>query len=231
VLLNVDLIRERRLALRLSRPALAKRIRRSDTVITLLEQGENHERLSLGVVAALACALACHPSDLLARPDSGPPPAEDDVRVEAALAMTSKGLTTTDLATGLGWGLPRVRAAISSLRDRLAPTGVNLHLSAGKWYLRPRTAVLSRPEQERIEGSRVARDRLSLYDAEVLADVVDGEADGRWVTDASNARKVALAHLLRLGYIEPDGAGFAATAGVRFSLGLDRADNVAARRR
>jgi transcriptional regulator with XRE-family HTH domain len=231
VLLDTDLIRERRLALGLSQPALAKRVARSPTVISLLERGENHQRLTLDLVAALASALGLQTVDLFRPPASGALATEDDVKVEAALATTGKGLSTTDLAKGFDWGIDRVHAALAALRDRLAPTGVNLHQHAGKWYLRPRVPVLSRPEQQRIEGSRVARDRLSRYDAEVLAAVVGGAADGRWVVDASNARKVALAHLLRLGYIEPAEAGLAATAGVRFSLGLDRADSVEARRR
>ena len=222
MLLDTRLLIERRVALGLSRLQLAKRVAKSPTVIGGLERGDNHETLTLGLVASLASALAVQPRDLFATPTDGVPQ-PDDVRVEAALSMVDKALSTRELASGLDWSDARTLAALESLRERLAPSGVNLHQHAGRWYLRSRVAVLSREEQRGVEQARVAKARLSLYDAQVLATVVAGYATARWVADASNAQRVSLATLLRLAYAEPDrDGGLSVTESVRYSLGLDR---------
>jgi len=220
LLLDVRLILERRLALGLSRPALAKRVSRSSSVIERLERGDNHDRLTLDLVVALARALAVQPGDLF--PAAAPRPTQpDDTRVEAALAMVDKGLAASELAQGLGWAYDRVLAALGALGERLRPTGINLHQHAGRWRLRSRVAVLGRDEQRGIEQARVANARLSLYDAQVLAQVVVGDVTARWVADASNAQRVSLATLMRLGYAEPSGAGLKPTQAVRYSLGVE----------
>ena len=224
MLLDVRLIRERRTALGLSRAALAKRVARSRRVVDLLEQGDNHPRLTLDFVRSLASALGVQPVDLVNSPKSAAAPLADDIKVEAALSTSGKGLTAADLSRAFKWRLDRVHAALEQLRARLAPTGVVVHQQAGKWHLRGRVAVLSETEHRRLEGSRVARARLSRYDAEVLRAVVAGQADGEWVRTASNSRNVSLSRLLKLGYIEPQGAGFRASTGVEFGLGIATTD-------
>lgn len=221
MLLDARLIVERRVDLGLSRPALARRVAKSGPVIERLERGDNHERLTVGLLAALASELGLQPRDLFST-TQGSAAEPDDTRVEAALAMVGKGLSATELAEGLGWPHHRVLAALEALRKRLGPTGVNLHQRSGRWRLGSRVAVLSREEQGRIEQARVATARLSIYDAQVLAEVVAGKVTARWVADATNAQQVSLATLVRLGYAESDGAGFKPARSVGYSLGVER---------
>ena len=91
----------------------------------------------------------------------------------------------------------------------------------GAGNLRARTAVLSREEQRGVEQARVANARLSLFDARVLGVIVAGKATPRWVADASNAQRVSLATLMRLGYVEANEGGVKPSDALRHSLGLD----------
>lgn len=175
-LLDTDLITERRTALGLTRPALARQIARSAPVIAALEQGTNHDRLTLRLLRDLASALALQPADLLVTPEHSGPITADDARVEAALATAEKGVSAANLAHALGWPLDRVHAALETLRDRLAPTGVQLHQHAGRWRVRPRAGLLTADERQGIERGHVASARLNIYDAAILSTVVAGNA-------------------------------------------------------
>jgi transcriptional regulator with XRE-family HTH domain len=221
VLLDTEVIAERRLQLGLSTLGLARAIGRSPTTISSLERGENDLELTLGDLVRLAEALAAQPWELFV-PSQRPQPGADDLRIEAALALLAKATSAEDLADGLQWDLVRVHAALHALRRRLAVGGVRLQRNAGRYRLVPATGLLSNAEVRRLEQASVATSRVARHEARVLLAAVRGLTDARWLQNASNADRVAAARLTRLGWVTTSAGGLRPTTALTSSLGLQR---------
>jgi hypothetical protein len=85
-------------------------------------------------------------------------PAGDDRLIEALLASVHAPCTAQQLATALGWTLPRTIAALHRLDRRLARTGQTLQQIGHQTYaLAPRTGIL-----DRAQIARCARDRKRI---------------------------------------------------------------------
>ena len=69
-----------------------------------------------------------------------------------------------------------------------------------------------------VERTTVAHERLSVYDARVLRELVAGRIDSAWERGASEAQRVSLARLLRLGWAQKQAGRHEPTRAVRFSL-------------
>jgi hypothetical protein len=85
-------------------------------------------------------------------------PAADDQMIEALLASVHAPCTAQQLATALGWPLPRTTAALHRLNRRLWNTGQELQQLGHQTYaLAPRTGIL-----DRAQIARCARDRKRI---------------------------------------------------------------------
>ena len=85
-------------------------------------------------------------------------PASDDRMIEALLASVHAPCTAQQLATALGWTLPRPIAALHRLARRLWSSGQELQRRGHQTYaLAPRTAIL-----DRAQIARCARDRKRI---------------------------------------------------------------------
>jgi len=85
-------------------------------------------------------------------------PATDDRMIEALLASVHVPRTAQQLATALGWTLPRTVAALRRLDRRLASTGQTLQQLGHQTYaLALRAGVL-----DRAQIARCARDRKRI---------------------------------------------------------------------
>lgn len=221
-LLDSDLIVERRLALGLSQPALARAVGRSPAVVAKMEAGENHESLTLDLLTRLSEVLGVPVSAIVRLHGEPENPTPDDLKLEAMLAHAGKGLTAKTLATATGWSLERTHDGLEMLRRRLRHSGVRLVHHAGRWRLRGVTGVLTSDEVQRLERASVSTDRLSLDVGRVLLAIVRGDVDAQWLRQATESQRIAAARLQRLGYAQMDRGKLRVTKDVRFSLGLDR---------
>jgi transcriptional regulator with XRE-family HTH domain len=200
-MLNGSLITERRLALGLSVPDLARALAVSAPVITRLERGETAMDLNLRQVEHLADLLGVPVASLFRTETDQVAPTPDDVKLEAAFALIEKKLSSAEIARGLAWPLDRTKAALESLRARVAPTGRRLQISGGRYALRPATGILSDEEVQRLERAVVSHATLSVATARALHDVLRARVDARWVARATENQRVALASLIRLGWV------------------------------
>lgn len=221
MVLDTALIRARRLQLQMSERDVASAIGRSEIVVRKLEAGENHEQQTLGALVRLAEALALEPAELFSnRSSAGDGHGNDEVMIEAALATLARGLSAETLSRALGSPLPQVLSALERLRDRRRATGVRVHQRAGRWRLVPNEQVLGTHRLRELEREHLGRERLTLSQARVLKQLVDGRIDSTWVNAAGIDDRNALFRLRRLGYAEEHTGRWRATNEVLDSLGL-----------
>src|SRR4051812_39361087 len=119
-ILDSQLIAECRLAAALSQPTLARLLNVSTPVITRLEAGVNHDNFTLAQLRLLADALGLTPKALVAEPPPESAAHPDDIRVEAALALVQRRISSATLAKALGWTPERVTEALAALSTRQA---------------------------------------------------------------------------------------------------------------
>ena len=218
-ILDTELLVERRLAQGLSQAALAKELGLPSTqTVVGLERGTNHERLTLHQLARLAIVLGVHPAELFAKPTSGAKPTADSLKVEEALANLKKKIHPEDLARGFGWTLKRTNQAFRDLRGQRASAGERVHYSGGRWGFTPGRAAVTSDQLARLERACTTRDHLSVSQARVLLAVARDRVDGRWMADASEDQRIAIAKLLRLRWIEEERGGFRLESAVRANL-------------
>jgi transcriptional regulator with XRE-family HTH domain len=220
-ILDAQLIVELRLTCGMSQLALAKELGLSTVAIGSLERGANHSSLTLHRAKLLADVLGVTLADLIAAPGDRQDhaPAADDLKVEAALALTNRKLLPQDLATAFGWSLERARSALESLRQRRAGTALRVHCTGGRYRLLPARTALTNQELQTLKRSAVTQTRISNSDAELLRIAVDRRETG-WTGDVTEALRPALAHLINLGWIEHRNGHFYPSPEVTFSLGI-----------
>jgi hypothetical protein len=79
----------------------------------------------------------------------------------------------------------------------LEGTGQRLHLNPQGYALRPREALLSDGEIERLARGRAARSGMRIPEARLLKLAVDGMLDRAWEASATESDRIWLASLLR----------------------------------
>ena len=220
-ILNGTLIRERRLSLGLSQPALARAIGVSSPVVDRIERGTNHDELNMRMVRQLAERLGLSMGGILAPPPCGSSAGEVDVKLEAALSLVSRRISLSGVARALDLDLPTAQAAIEALRERLAPSGRRVIYSGGKVQINPSVDRLAPDEVQRVERESMNEVRISVSQARVLRDLVQGRVDRYWKSEASSTQRNSLVTLIRLGWVEDDGQLAQPGPEVRYSLNLD----------
>ncbi len=125
-LLEARRIRSLRLRAGLSRRAIAPQLALSQTAVRSIEQGRNHDDLTLRHVRKLAQALGVESHELLAPPPSRRTGTEDSAVIIAALQHAARPLRREQLCEALKWPLSRVVAALDSAQRQLRGTGLNL---------------------------------------------------------------------------------------------------------
>jgi hypothetical protein len=78
-----------------------------------------------------------------------------------------------------------------------------------------------------LERAVVSDATLSVATARVLRQALAGRIDARWIANASNAQGVALAHLMRLGWVKQEGEHVVLADEVSFGLEAPSASSVA----
>ncbi len=206
-ILNTALIRQRQLELGISHRQLARRINVTATAVMALERGTNHHTLKLREVDDLARALSLPITSLIAEPAAAPPPAPDDVALEAALLSIRGRRRMIHIARMLGWPRQRVEAAAEALSQRLTHTGAVLENTDLGIQIRPRPGVLDieLPITDRVRDAKHSRPLTTLEAAMLLDAVQTGHISNRHIV--ANATRVAAASLLKRGYLEPDNTG------------------------
>jgi transcriptional regulator with XRE-family HTH domain len=206
-ILNTALIRQRRLELSISKRELARRINVTAPAVIALERGTNHHALKLREVNDLARALSLPITSLIAESAAAPPPAPDDVALEAALLSIRGRRRMIHIARVLGWPRQRVEAAAEALTARLIHTGAVLENTDLGIQIRPRPGALDveLPTTDRVRDAKHARP-LSTLEAAILLDAVQtGHISNRHIV--ANATRVAAGSLLKRGYLQPDDTG------------------------
>lgn len=224
--LNTKLIIERRNQLGLPRLVLARRLGINPLTMRRIEEGQAHGERSLRFVEQLAEQLGVDTISLLLTDDEADPrpPAQDDVKLEAALASLPGMVHRDEIAGALGWDLERTNAAIAALKARLEPTGVRLQPGSwGRYDLRAREDVLSQQERQALARARAATNGLTLRTARVLREAIDGQLDSDWERSAATADRIAKAELLKQGLVHQAGQLTVPTEELTFSLLLDEA--------
>jgi transcriptional regulator with XRE-family HTH domain len=221
-----ELLRRRRLELRISERRLAREIGATVPVIRGMEGGGGAE-LPLRLLAAVADALALDLASLL-RIDSEAAPAshEGDVAAIGAILFEQRRLVQIDgLAAQLGWERTRVEAAAAGLAGALPTVGLSLHRLHASVAIRRATEAVSDDQLASSYDAAPSGRRLARAEAAILADVVEGRLVDR--TSLSKAKAGALARLVNQGVVDRRRSGSPGyesprlTAEARFSLGLE----------
>jgi DNA-binding Xre family transcriptional regulator len=144
--INWELIEQRRIASRLTRPQLAERVGASAlTGPRRLWRDTDHDGIPLGVLERICEVLDLHPVELFTPPPRpARRPAREDPHVadappdhaviEAALATLVHATPTTgqvsraQLAAALGWSLVRLNTALTGLHTHLAGAGTRVEV-------------------------------------------------------------------------------------------------------
>lgn len=201
-LVNSRLALHLRIQAGLARRTLANQIGVSETVIRGIEDGHNHETLTLALVLRLATALGTTPPRLQTPDQTIQPPTDDDVIVESALATLARSVPAHDLATALDWTLERTVAALKALQRRLHGTGQALILD--QWNKARLVPAPGLSDTQLLALSQLSpRQRgLTPATARVLRDLLNGHLDSRWLQRASRTDKDALSSLLNQGVLQ-----------------------------
>lgn len=129
-LLDGDLIRRRRAELGLSSRAIASQLGVTGSVVTRLEAGDNHQDVTLGLVAKLARLLGVDIADLLATDERV---VDDERDLDGAVAAIGSMLLEARIETpgaalrdSLGLSQSVLREAIDELDHRLRGVGMRV---------------------------------------------------------------------------------------------------------
>lgn len=211
-----DELRRRRLALGLSRRALAERTALTIAAIDHLEQHGDHPQRS----------AAHRVRDALGLPQPSNPvrtrePTADDVAIEALIADHAASCRPEDIADALDWTLPRVINSIEALRRRLEQTGQALIRDSGNRYaLAARTSLLDDQTRRRTHETHLSD--LDPVTASILHQILDGPREDRlWTNFATLEQLEAIRHLLGAELIYDDGATLRPTGRTLATFGIN----------
>jgi hypothetical protein len=127
---------------------------------------------------------------LFAEPAAGPPPAPDDVALEAALLSIRDRRRMIHFARVLGWPRQRVETAAEALSARLTHTGAVLENTDLGIQIRPRPGALDveLPTTDHVRDAKHARP-LSTLEAAMLLDAVQtGHISNRHIVANATSR-------------------------------------------
>jgi transcriptional regulator with XRE-family HTH domain len=202
-ILDVGEVIRLRLARGLSIRRLAVKSGVSPTLIRGLERGHNHAMLNLRFLTRLAAALEVPPEALLRPELRADSIGDDDVRVEAALAMANRAIDIAEIAGALGWSMKRSRDAITALAARVDGTGQVL-IDAGWRKVQLVPAPLPPAEALKVRQLSARSRGLTVSTGRALRDFLAGRMDDEWHRRAGNAQRTALSELMSIGILQKD---------------------------
>ncbi len=221
-LLNTQLIRDRRVDLRLSVRDLAKQLGVSITTVANLEVGRAHGEQPLSLLFRLAEVLAVDVAALLApqAPVAASVADADLVAKVGGVLFELRHLTAPEvLASALNVTTDEVEAAMATLERGVATFGLRVHRLRGDGGVVRSQALPGREEGRAARQQDFARRSMTLSQARMLYRVWQG---GFQQKQLSNPDRVTLGQLVNAGLVEaPIEAGANAvvlTADVRDSL-------------
>lgn len=218
-LLDTDLIIERCLELGLSPIDLARELGVSTVAIRSLEQGKNHDKLTLRRVRLLAETLGVPIAALLSREyQSSDRTASIELRAEAALALMSRRIYPHDYATAVGCTPEQAHTAFTRLRERRDGSGITVTYSGGQWGIGANRSLLTDGEVQALERATMKRTRINVSEAALLKKIID-RTNGLRPDELTHAQQPMLARFLRLGWAIKRNSRYFATDEVRFGLG------------
>lgn len=224
-LLDVDLLRRRRVEMRLSRRDVAKHLGVTSATVNRLESGVNHGEQPLGLLQRLADLLALDLADLLPRrpaPAARPTAAEevpaggtaDDARLVGAALHTLGVLVPAEtLAYVLGWDAARLTAALTTLERVATAIGLRVHRLYNRVSLVRAADALPAEELAAVLRHDAARTGLNPVQAGLVLDALtravapSAERGGRHMLARSNAEKVAAGALVGADILTTDDTG------------------------
>lgn len=221
-ILEADELVRLRHAAGLSQRALGRTIGVSGNLINRLEGGAADTNLTLHQLHRIAETLGTTPRALLhRRPTDTPIAYPDAARAAAALADSPSMVSTEELALTLSWDLVRARRALLHLRRALQGTGLALRRSPNGFKLTADADSLSPEERRRLQRARIKRHGLRLNEAALLRVIATTHIGPRWEARARNSDRVAIAALLKAGYVTRTRHGYAISDDVAFSFAGD----------
>jgi transcriptional regulator with XRE-family HTH domain len=218
-ILSTNRVRRFRLQARLSERALARATAMTGMSIRALEQGRNHDELTLRHLVRIARALGVDPAALLT-PDPAvkPEPRPDDVMLEAALAGINRYTHPHDLARGLGWTLDRTTAALEQLRLRLETTGQRLANQNGRVKIVPAAGLLTDSQEHDLANASTNERGLTISLAQMLRQAIEDNGSGGRTRKPNANELLAQGALLNLGMIEFNDGRLVATRDVAYGV-------------
>lgn len=214
VLLDVDLVRRRRLELRLSHRELARLAGTTMTTLTALDRGVNHRLLSFGVVHDLAAALNVTVGELThTAPTTLPCPGETDsaanvtadVALLGAMLLDAGRLTASAvLLDALDWSSARLRAAADGLAEQAAVLGMRLVDRDGAQFGLLPVVQVPQASREALARARFAQDGMRTSTARLLHAAVRAHFDGSSVKVEGNDDRVVADELVKAGLLTTD---------------------------
>jgi transcriptional regulator with XRE-family HTH domain len=228
--LSLTRLRRYRLQAGLSERALARATAMTGMSITALEQGRNHDELSLRHLLRIARALNVDPTALFATDTCQTvEPTPDDVAIEAALAGVGRYTRPHDLARGLGWTLSRTTDALERLRIRLANTGQRVAAQNGKVKLVPAAGVLTDAQEQAVANADTNERGLTLTLAHLLRHALEPRRTPGYAQKTNANHLLAQGALINLGLAELRDKQLVPAAAVFY--GLEPADSSNRQRR
>jgi transcriptional regulator with XRE-family HTH domain len=222
-ILSLVRLRRYRLQAGLSERALARATAMTGMSITALEEGRNHDELTLRHLVRISRTLNVDPAALFPTDadHEAAAAAPDDRKIESALASLGCYTRTHELARGLGWTLDRTVAALEQLANRLQPTGQRLATQNGRVKLMPAAGVLTDNEERNVQNASRHQRGLTLSLAQILRNAVDGKArTGRQRRTNAN-QLLAEGSLLNLGLADIHAGRLEPSEDVLYGLALD----------
>lgn len=216
MILDGEHIRQRRIELRLSHRAVAAHLGVSPAAVRCIEDGRNHNDLSLATIVRLADTLAVGITTLF-RPATPTDPPTDDTDVAtlgSALHAAGTLTPTAAIAQALGWTIDRTNQAADRLANTLTPAGLRLHRLNGQLAIERATEPIDPTQLKAVVRAHLLRAGMNLTEARLLRRI----ADGRRVKELSNPDAVAYGTLTNAGLVDADGA---LADDVAYSLALD----------
>lgn len=224
-LLDVDLLRRRRVEMRLSRRDVAKHLGVTSATVNRLESGVNHGEQPLALLLRLADLLALDLADLLPRrPVLAPHPtviegvpsdgAADDARLVGAALHTLGVLVPAEtLADVLGWDAARLTAALAALEKVAPAVGLRMHRLYNRVSLVRAADALPAEDLAAVLRHDAARTGLNPVQAGLVLKALtravapSAERGGRHMLARSNAEKVAAGALVGASILTTDDTG------------------------
>lgn len=201
MLLNVELIRRRRRELGLSERAIAKHLRVTSPAVAGIEEGTNHEQLTLRTVVTLSRVLGVQPSDLIVTDRTSDLDPDRVRQVGQLLGAVGRPVPIDLVAELVGVTLDEVDALVEELDSRLRIAGFGVRNDGVE------VALVGEPivSPERMKDAlrrHAAKCGLKLREVDLLRRIVDGDVNEN---SLGNADRVALGRLRNAGIVISDG--------------------------